>query len=127
MLFKDNAISVKQLKQLWPDEYMEHLNYANVMLIFDKDGYSSEEYDEIYNWFRNVIKCNHLHQLDTFEFLGQGGKIDKPYDSCHENARGLICYIENCDLQIIKSAHELYEMYVDGYDSYYICPKSKII
>lgn len=113
MIFKDNAISVNQLKQLWPDEYMEYLNYANVMLIFDEDGYSSEEYDEIYNWFTKIIKCNHLHQLDT-------------YDSHHENVKGLICYIENCDLQTIESAHELYEMYVDGYESYYICPESKI-
>ena len=57
MVFQDNVIRVSDLKRLWPDEAMEHLNYCKVMLIFDKeDGYSDKEYDEIYDWFKNIIK-----------------------------------------------------------------------
>ena len=124
-LFRNDTIKVEYLKLMWPDEDMDHFN--NVILIFDKDGYSSEEYDEIYNWFKNIIECNNLSLLDKLDFLGQGGTIVIPYDSYHENVTGLICYIDNGYLQKIASARELYDMYMGGYTSYYIIPKSKLL
>lgn len=115
-LFQNGTIKVEYLKLMFPDEGV-CLN--DTILIFDKDGYSSKEFDEIYDWFTNVIKCKNVFKRNHLSLL------DDTYDLSHDNIRGLICCIKNSDLQIIESARELYDMYIEGYTGYYICPRSK--
>lgn len=114
-------ITVNDLMRLWPDEVMEGLNYSRVILVFD-EYYTKEEHDKIYNWFKNVIKCNHLHELNKYD--NENGKyiLKESYDDHHEFINKVVCYIENCDLQVIRCAYDLYDMIsdMDGYDIYYI-------
>lgn len=113
-------ISVSQFLTYFSD--IEDINYKHKILVFS-EGYSDEDYDKIYDLLHNKWKVNKLRYLNKLEGCNSSGMIYDTYDDNHKLIKRQLILVENCDLDVIDDAYELWEYLDMDYKLYLICPE----
>jgi len=94
---------------------IEDINYTYKIIVFS-EGYSDEEYDKIYDLLRNKWKVNKLWRLDDTDSYY---RFHVEHD--HSLIKRQLILVENCDLEVIESAYDLWEYLDMGYELYLVC------
>lgn len=89
---------------------IEDINDTYKIVVFS-EGYSKKEYDAIYDLLHNKWKVNKLYRLN---------EPYKIYDYDHTRIKRQLILVENCDLEVIDDAYELYEYLDMGYELYLV-------
>lgn len=101
---------------------IDDINYMYKIIVFS-EGYSDKEYDKIYNLLHNKWKVNKLWRLNK-EVPGFS-KADRIYEFDHSLIKRQLILVENCDLEVIDKAYELWEYLDMDYDLYLVCPEEE--
>lgn len=110
-MIKEWPLTVDMFLRFFDD--IEKINYQKKIIIFDEE-YTDDELDKIHDLLKNKWKVNKLYCLDTI------GMHAYEYDFNHDLVQRKIILVENCDLDIISDAYELFE-YIDmGYELWYV-------
>lgn len=115
-------ISVTEFCKDFPE--IENINYTNKIIVFS-EGYSDEEYDKIYDLLRNKWNVNKLRYLNKLVGHNGSGDVYDTYDDNHKLIKRQLILVENCDLEVIESAYDLWEYLDMDYDLYLICPEEE--
>lgn len=103
---------------------IDDINYTHKIIVFS-EGYSDEEYDKIYDLLRNKWAVNKLRYLNKLVGHNGSGPVYDTYDDNHKLIKRQLILVENCDLEVIESAYELWEYLDMDYELYLVCPEIK--
>ena len=92
---------------------IEKINYQKKIIVFDEE-YTKDELDKIHDLLKNKWQVNKLYRLDTI------GLHAYDYDHSHDLIQRKIILVENCDLDIITDAYELFEYTKESYELWYV-------
>ena len=123
-LFKDTIITVDTFLNIFPD--IDSINYSKKIIVFD-DEYYAHELNLIYDLLKNKWQVNHLYTLNLYQNLTLNPKYDLKYskvnylyDYNHALIQNKIIFVENADLNVICDAYDLYEYYINGFETYFV-------
>lgn len=108
---KEWPVTVDMFLKFFDD--IEKINYQKKIIIFDEE-YTDDELDKIYDLLKNKWQVNKLYRLDTI------GMRAYDYEFNHDLIQRKIILVENCDLDIITDAYELFEYTKEGYELWYV-------
>lgn len=114
-------ISVTEFLTYFSD--IDDINYMHKIIVFS-EGYSDEEYDAIYDLLRNKWKVNKLWRLNK-KVVGGFSEADEIYEYDHSIIKRQLILVENCDLDVIDDAYELWEYLDMDYELYLVCPEEE--
>lgn len=101
---------------------IDDINYTHKIIVFS-EGYSDEEYDKIYDLLHNKWDVNKLRYLNKLVGHNGSGPVYDVYDDNHKLIKRQLILVENCDLEVIDTAYELWEYLDMDYELYLICPE----
>jgi len=111
---KEWPVTVDMFLKFFDD--IEKINYQKKIIVFDED-YNNDELNKIYDLLKNKWKVNKLNRLD---FLNTTDKYTFKYDYNYDLIERKIILVENCDLDVISDAYELFEYTKEGYELWYV-------
>lgn len=120
MILLKESISIKQLLETFPE--IDDINYKQIILVFT-EGYSQEEYDQIYDLLANKWQVNKLHELNKLIGKNGSGLVYEHYSDNHSLIKRRMILVENCDLYEIYNAYDLYEYLDMDYRVYVVRPE----
>lgn len=107
-------ISVNMFLKFFDD--IEKINYQKKIIVFDED-YNNDELNKIYDLLKNKWKVNKLNRLD---YYNSHDEYTYKYDYNYDLIERTIILVENCDLNVISDAYELFECINEGYELWHV-------
>ncbi len=108
------ATTVDRFLEFFDD--IEKINYQKKIIVFD-ENYNNDELNKIYDLLKNKWKVNKLDRLDHFDSYE---KYTYEYKYNYDLIERKIILVENCDLDVITDAYELFEYIREGYELWHV-------
>lgn len=108
------ATTVDRFLEFFDD--IEKMNYQKKIIVFD-ENYNNDELNKIYDLLKNKWKVNKLYRLDYYD---SDERYAYKYDDNYHLIQKKIILVENCDLDVISNAYELFEYTKEGYELWYV-------
>ena len=86
---------------------IDSVNYEKIIFVFDEE-FTDEGYDLIFHIIHDKWNVNKLY------------RIHDDYDNHHSLIHDQVIFVENCDIQTVDDAKDLFDYLYDGYEIIFV-------